>query len=261
MNFFESFGMRIAYRIDGPDDAPPLVMVNSLGTNLSMWEPQITFFAPSLRIIRYDVRGHGSSALSPGAYTIEQLGLDLFALLDSLGIKRAHICGLSLGGMVAQWCAATHPERVISLICANTAARIGTRAIWDARIDLIKTGGMGAVRDAVLARFFSEAFRQQQPEVAQRIGEMLAATSARGYKDACVALREADLRGLLAAIHAPTLILTGTLDEATPPAQAHELHAAIAGSTLVLLHGAAHLSNIEQPEQFSKLVLTATHAL
>jgi 3-oxoadipate enol-lactonase len=261
MNFFESSGVRLAYRVDGPEDAPPIVLVNSLGTDYRMWDQQIDFFEHSLRIIRYDVRGHGSSAVSPDAYTIEQLGLDLLALLDTLRVERAHICGLSLGGMVAQWCAATHPERVISLICANTAARIGTSAMWDARIDAIKAGGMGAIRDAVLARFFSEAFRQQQPEVTQRIGEMLAATSEQGYIDACVALREADLRGLLAAIHVPTLILTGTLDEATPPIQAHELHTAIAGSTLVMLHGAAHLSNIEQPEQFSKLVLTATRAL
>jgi 3-oxoadipate enol-lactonase len=248
-------GVRLAYRQDGPDQAPPLVLVNSLGTDLRMWDPQVALLSCSLRVVRYDCRGHGRSGLSNTPVTIARLGRDLLALFDQLAIERAHICGLSLGGMIALWLAAEHPERVDRVVFANTAARIGTPATWTARIKAVRAGGMAAVRDAVVARFLSDEFRARQPQVAQAIGDMLEATDPAGYMAACAALRDADLHTLVPKIRVPSLIVAGALDQATPPAQAQELHDAIAGSRLVVLPDAAHLSNVEQPAAFTACLL------
>lgn len=258
MDFFVTDdGLRLAYRVDGPAEAPTLVMVNSLGTDLRMWDPQIAQLSRSLRVVRFDNRGHGASAVPTEAYTIERLGHDLLALFNVLQIEQAHICGLSLGGMVALWFAATYPERVTSAVFANTAARIGTAEVWSARIDAVRMGGMGAIRDAVLARFLSESFRRKHPTTAQKIGEMIAATNPSGYMEACAALRDADLRDRVAAIHIPSLIIASTLDESTPPEQARELHSSITGSTLVIFSEVAHLSNVEMPEKFSQAIIAS----
>jgi 3-oxoadipate enol-lactonase len=255
MTVFLSDGLEIAYRVDGPENAPPLVLLNSLGTNLHMWDAQVDLLNRTLRVIRFDNRGHGASEAPTGAGTIEQYGGDLLALLDTLGLERAHICGLSLGGVIAQWCAIHHPERVMSATFANTAARVGSEQIWDARVEAVQTGGIASVREAVLVRFLSENYRQDHPEETQRIGEMLMCTSPAGYIAACLALRSEDLRDQIPGIHVPTLIIAGELDESTPPAQAQELHAAIPGSKLIILPAVAHLSNVERPEEFSTYVL------
>jgi 3-oxoadipate enol-lactonase len=230
-------------------------MVNSLGTDLRMWEPQVAVFSQNMRVVRYDCRGHGASEGAAEDCSIEQLGHDLLALFDTLQIERAHICGLSLGGLIALWFAARYPERVSRAIFANTAARIGSEEIWNARIDAVRAGGMASIRDAVLGRFFSEAFRLQQPEIVRQIGEMIEATNPVGYIGACIALRDADLRSVVSTIHVPSLILAGELDQSTPPSQAQELHVAIAGSQLVEFAKVAHLSNVEQPREFNQYVL------
>jgi 3-oxoadipate enol-lactonase len=256
MNFLTANGIRLAYRIDGPEDAPVLVLVNSLGTSMQMWEPQMPRFSRALRVVRYDCRGHGASDAPVGAYTVEQLGRDLLGLLDALQIERAHICGLSLGGMVALWLAVNAPERVDRVVLADTAARIGTAEGWSTRIALVSAGGMGAIGEMVLARFLSERFRRHYPEAALQIRAILEATNSQGYIGACAALRDADLRAALPVIHVPSLIIVGEEDEATPPAQAQDLHSALKRSELVMLREAAHLSNVEQPEAFSSAVLT-----
>ncbi len=255
MNFLVANSARLAYQIEGPDNAPTLVMLNSLGTDMHMWDPQVGQFSQKLRVIRYDCRGHGASQAPPGLYTIEQFGADLLTLLDTLSVERAHICGLSLGGMIALWFAAHHPNRVARAVFANTAARIGTAESWNARINLVSQGGMSAVRDMVLARFLSQGFRQQHPEMTRQIGAMVEAVNPVGYIGACAALRDADLNEEVATIRVPSLIIAGELDEATPPEQAQALRTAIAGSKFVILRGAAHLSNVEQPEAFSTAVL------
>jgi 3-oxoadipate enol-lactonase len=168
------------------------------------------------------------------------------ALLDALQIERTHICGLSLGGVIALWFAATYPDRVLSAVFANTAARIGTEETWNTRIDAVRMGGMAAIREAVVARFLSEGFRQRHPEMTRRMSEMIEATSPIGYIGACAALRDADLREMVSTIDVPSLILAGELDESTPASQARELHAAI--------------SNVEKPEEFSQCIL-ALHEL
>lgn len=254
MHTFLSDGLQIAYRVDGPEDAPPLVLINSLGTNLHMWDAQIERLSHDLRVIRFDNRGHGLSAVPTEPYTLEQLGGDVCTLLDTLGITRAHLCGISLGGMVAQSCAIHHPERVLSVTCANTAARIGSSESWNARIEAIHNGGMAAIRETVLARFFSADYRSSHPEQIQRFSEMFMAIEPSGYIAACTALRNADLRAQVSNIRVPALILAGELDESTPPAQAQELHAAIVGSKLVIFPATAHLSNVERPDEFSACV-------
>jgi len=246
---------RLFYSIDGPQHAPVVVFSNSLGTDLRMWEPQMPAFIERFRVLRYDSRGHGRSSASAGTFTLDQLGHDMLALLDAQAIEHAHICGLSLGGMVALWIAANHPERVDRAVFANTAARIGTDASWAARIEAVSAGGMSVIRDAVVARFLSERFRGAHPDVTTQVGEMVAATPPMGYIATCIALRDADLRVDVARIAVPSLIIASALDESTPPAQARELHAAIAGSELVMFADTAHLSNLEQPELFTRHVL------
>lgn len=254
MNFFHSNGVRLAYRVDGQEQAFPLVMVHALGMNLRMWDPQVAALRETWRLVRYDCRGHGASDVPVGDYTLEQLGNDLIALLDTLQIERAHLCGLSLGGMVALWCAATYPQRVARVVLANTAARIGTRESWQARIEAVRAGGIAGIRDVLLSRFLSEAFRQQHPATVEQIGHIVGATNPLGYIGACAALREADLRKLARTIRLPALILAGALDESTPPSQAQELHTALAGSQLLVFDETAHLSNVERPQEFNESV-------
>lgn len=246
-------GLELFYTIDGAPSAPALVLSNSLGCDLRMWDAQAAALADRLRIVRYDTRGHGRSGAPAGPATLERLGRDLLALLDHLGVERADVCGLSLGGVTAQWLAIQHPARVGRLVLANTAARVGTTEGWDARIAAVAAGGMQAVADTVLGRFFSPAFQAAQPMVVAAYRATLLATDPRGYTACCAALREADLRPLLGRISAPTLVVGGALDESTPPAQAEELHAGIAGSGLAILD-TAHLSNIERPGEFGALL-------
>lgn len=248
-------GVRIAYRLDGPAGAPALVLANSLGTTLRLWDAQVPRFAARYRLVRYDMRGHGQSDVPAGPYSLEQLGGDLLALLDALDIAEASICGLSLGGLVGQWVAVEHPARVRSLILANTAARIGSVASWDERIAAVHTGGMAAIRDAAVARFLSEGFRRAHPAETRAVAAMLESTPPEGYVAACGALREADLRAVVGNIRARTLVLGGTRDESTPTAQARALAAAIPNSELTIFAGAAHLSNVEMGDTFTSRVL------
>jgi len=247
-------GLGIAYRVDGSESADALVLVNSLGTDLRMWDPQMDELTRDFRVIRYDCRGHGESYVPAGPTTIDRLGADLIALLDHLHVERAHLCGLSLGGLTALWVAAHHPERVDRAVFANTGARLGTSESWDDRMRAVRAGGMAAIRDTVVARFLGAQFRETHPDVASRIGDMVESTPAPGYLAACAALRDADLRDVVASIRARSLIVAGELDESAPVRQSEELHAAIAGSELVVLAGAAHLTNVERAEEFTRLV-------
>lgn len=248
--------VRLRYRDEGPREAPAIVFSNSLGTDLRMWAPQARTLAGGFRVVRYDTRGHGRSDAPPDPYTLDQLGGDLLALLDALDIAHAHVCGLSLGGMTALWLAAHHPERIARAVFANTAARIGSQESWEARIALVREGGMAAVREMAVPRFFSAAFRAQHPDLTRRIGAMLESTPPDGYIGCCEALRDADLHAALARIAAPSLVIGGALDESTPPAQAHALHAALPASELLIFPDTAHLSNLEQAEPFTARLRT-----
>ena len=248
-------GVGLNVRVDGPEDAPAVVLSNSLGTDLSMWEPQVPALRERFRVVRYDLRGHGGSDVSPGPTTIDRLGQDVVDLLDALGIERAHVCGLSVGGLVSTWLAARRPDRVGRAVLGAVSARIGTQELWQDRADAVRAGGMAAVVDAVLARFFSERFRTERPDVVARVAQVLAATPPEGYAAACLALRDADLRAEVARIAAPTLVVVGREDPATPVTEAEWLHAQIPGSDLAVLEDAGHLCNLEQPARFTDAVV------
>ena len=255
MTSFDANGARISFRVDGSEDAPPLLMLHSLGSNIHMWDPQLPALRERLRVIRYDLRGHGGSSAPPAPYSLDELGADALALLDALEIERCHVCGLSLGGMLALWLAANHPQRVDRAVFADTAARIGTKESWQTRIDAVRTGGLEAVHETVMARFLSERFRRSQPLVAKAVSDALLATGAEGYLGCCAALRDADLSNRVTTIRVASLVIVGALDESTTPAQAEALHALIPASELAVIPGAAHLANIERPEEFTRLLL------
>lgn len=241
----------IAFRVDGVPDGLPLVFSNSLGTDHRLWDRQMPAVEGRCRVIRYEACGHGESAFPRTPVTIEKLGRDVIALLDHLGIGRAAVCGCSLGGVIALWLAVNHPDRVAGAVLANTGAKVGTDASWNARITAVRAGGTAAVRDQVIGRFLTAEFRERDPATAALIAGMIDATNPDGYIAACEALREVDLREAARSVRVPVMIVGSERDESTPPALARELHGSIQGSELVMIPEAAHLSNVEQPATFN----------
>ena len=240
----------LRYRVDGLDDAPALLLSNSLGTTLELWEPQVEEWARTYRVIRYDTRGHGGSPAPPGGYSIDDLGRDALAVLDSAGVTRSLVCGISLGGLTAMWLGVNAPGRVVALVAANTAARVGTVERWTERIAKVRGEGMTAVADMVIGPWFTEGFRRREPEVVSRFHRMGAACPPEGYAGCCAALRDADLRDAVRGIRTPTLVVAGEFDTSTPPAGAEDIRSRISGSALVTLPS-AHLSNVECAREFT----------
>ncbi|HEX5556652.1 MAG TPA: 3-oxoadipate enol-lactonase [Gaiellales bacterium] len=239
----------------GPQDAGVVVLSNSLGTTLAMWEPQAAALARGHRVLRYDLRGHGRSPVPEAPYSIADLGSDLLALLDRNGIARASLFGVSLGGMVSMWVAAHAPERVDRLILCSTSAVMGPPESWTERAALVRREGTAAVADAVVARWFTPAFAAAQPDVVARIRGQLAATPAEGYAGCCEAIREMDQRPDLPAIASPTLVIAAEGDPSTPPAHARTIAGLIPGARLEVLDRGAHLVNVEAPDVVNPLVL------
>lgn len=250
MPLLEVDGARFNYRFDGPENASVLVLSHSLGANLSMWEPQIPTLTKKFRVLRYDSRGHGLSGVSPGPYTLKQLSLDGLGILNKLNIDRAHFCGLSMGGMVGQWLGVNAPKRFKSITLCNTAAKIGTAETWNTRIQTIKDGGMAAIASAVISRWFTENFIKQSPAAVANIRQILLQTSPDGYAASCAALRDADLREAISLVKLPTLMISGTYDAVSPPAEGRFIVDHIPGALYAEL-SASHLSNIEAPEAFT----------
>lgn len=248
-------GCRLAYRFDGPDGAPTLLLSNSLGTALEMWDAQLPALAGRFRVLRYDSRGHGASDVPPGAYSMDRLGRDVVELLAALGIGAVHFCGLSMGGMVGQWLAVRAPERVDRLVLANTAAYMGPPEGWQQRIDGVLAAGMGTVAQSLAERWFTPGFRERAPETVAAVQAMLLATSPVGYAGCCAAIRDMDLRPTAPLIAHSPLIIAGAADPATPPERSDELAAAIAGRARVVRLDAAHLASVEQAEAFTAALL------
>lgn len=242
-------GARIHYRLDGPQGAPPLMLSNSLGADLTMWDRQMPALG-DFRVLRWDPRGHGRSDAPAGDYTMEQLSRDALALLDALDISRTAYCGLSMGGAIGQWLALNRPGRIGALVLANTAAKFGTPDLWQARIDTALREGMAPLIPAILERWFTPEFRERDPAEVERVKAMLLATPPVGYAGCSAAIRDTDFRAVLGGITPPTLVIGGLHDPATPPEKSEELAAGIAGAELVMLD-AAHLSGIERPEAFN----------
>lgn len=244
--------LRTHYRLTG-DTGSVLLFSNSLGVDFSMWDPQLAGLQPHFRILRYDTRGHGQSSVTPGDYTIEQLGRDVLGLLDSLRLDRVHFCGLSMGGMIGIWLGIHAPHRLHRLVLCNTAARIGTEAAWNARIATVRTEGMKPVAAAVVERWFTPEFRASSGEKVARARHMLENSPPEGYAACCAAIRDMDQREAVARIKASTLVIYGGRDPVTPPSDAQFLTDHIAGAVKVEL-AAAHLSNVEQPAAFTQAV-------
>jgi 3-oxoadipate enol-lactonase len=254
MPFAETNGARLNYRFDGPADAPVLVLSNSLGTNLSMWDPQIPALAARFRVLRYDTRGHGESAVTAGPYSITQLGRDVVGLLDGLGIERAHFCGLSMGGVIGMWLGVYAAERINRLVLCNTAAKIGTTEGWNTRIEMVRTKGMGAVAETQAQRWFTPAFTAESQDVVASMRQMIANTSPDGYAANCGAIRDMDQRETISRIQARTLVIGGSHDPVIPAADVRYLADTIPDAKLVELD-ASHLSNVEAADAFTNALL------
>ncbi|CAN5322187.1 3-oxoadipate enol-lactonase [soil metagenome] len=247
-------GCRIAYRWDGPAGAPVLLLSNSLGTSMAMWEPQLAAFARSFRVLRYDQRGQGASDAPAGGYSIDRLGRDAIELLDALGIETVDFCGLSLGGMIGQWLGIRAPERLRRLVLANTSSFMGPPTAWDARIAIVREQGIAPLAQASVERWFTAGFAARGAEAIAPIAAMLGATDPQGYAGCCAAIRDMDMRRTVSLVCAPTRAIGGTGDQATPPPHSEALARAITGATLVMLD-AAHLANVEEPEAFARAVI------
>jgi 3-oxoadipate enol-lactonase len=245
----------LAHRVAGPPDAPVVVLTGSLGTRLSMWDPQAQALAHRFRVVSCDVRGHGDSPVPRGPYSIAELGADLIALLDRLEVQRAHLWGLSIGGMLSLWAAAHAPERVGRLIVCCTTARFGAdaRSIYRERAQTVRARGLEGLADGVIARWFTPQFAAACPDVVARMRAELLATPAEGYAACCEALADLDLTAELPRIAAPTLVIAGQHDQATPPEHGEAIAGAVVSARFVALADAAHLASVERPERVTDL--------
>lgn len=253
---FVKMGDCVHYYLDeGGKAKPPLVFANSLGSDLRTWDAVANRLLERFRIVRYDIRGHGLTDAPAPPYTMDDLARDLVGLLDALQIKDALVCGLSVGGLIAQRVALIHPDRVRGLVLCDTGARIGTVESWNQRIETVKSGGVQSFVAPSIERWFSASFRRQRAADVRGYANMLRQTSVDGYLGTCCALRDADLTLAVRAITKPTLVLCGDQDIATPPELGRALAEAIPGAKFSLIPEAAHLSCIEQPEVMAKMLL------
>jgi 3-oxoadipate enol-lactonase len=247
-------GTAIHVGVEGPEGAPVLMLSNSLGTNLHMWDDQIPAFTRHFRLVRFDRRGHGGSAVPKGPYSIERLGRDALAVIDGLGIAKVNWCGLSMGGMEGMWLGANAASRIDKLILSNTASYFPDRAMWDSRIKLAREKGLAALVDATIERWFTAEFRQRSPQAVARIREMFLSTDVEGYVGCGGAIRDMDNRSLLAKISVPTLVIAGRHDMGTTLEAGQFIAEHIPGAELAVLE-TAHIANVEQPQAYTDTVL------
>lgn len=246
--------VELHYTVDGRPEAPVFVLGPALGTTTELWRGQISGLSEQLRVIRYDHRGHGESPVPPGPYSLADLGGDVLALLDRLGLERVHLGGMSLGGMVSMWVAANAPGRVDRLVLMCTAARLGPPEMWTERAAVARTEGVEALADGALARWVPDGFARARPDVVAELRAMLTATPAEGYAGCCAAIEHMDLEPDLPRIEAETLVIAGLADQATPPSHAERIAAGILNARLELIGGAAHLANVARPELITELI-------
>jgi 3-oxoadipate enol-lactonase len=254
MAFIDTGKGKLHYQLEGNDGAPVLVLSNSLGTTLDMWLPQMPTLLEHFRVLRYDTRGHGQSEVTPGPYTMALLGSDVLSLLDHLKIGRAHFCGLSMGGMTGIWLGIHAAHRIDRLILCNTSAAIGVPEVWNTRIAKVRQDGVNSIVDDVLSRWFTPDFLAHASAQVERVKAMLISSSVEGYVANCAAVRDMDQRADLAKISAPTLVIGGKHDKATPPEHGELIARSIPGARYVELN-AAHLSNWEMAQGFTNQVL------
>lgn len=254
MGFLKANGAVIHTLDEGRRDGPAIVLVNALGSDLRIWDEVAARLAPAFRVVRYDKRGHGLSEAGPDRYDMADYARDLAGLLDAVGVRRATVVGLSIGGLIAQELYRQRPELFAALVLSDTAAKIGDDASWDARIAAIEAGGVEAIADAVLERWFTADFRKRRADELAGWRAMLVRTPRQGYLAACGALKRADLRPWAGAISVPTLCMVGDEDGSTPVALVRETAALVKGSRFEVVAGAGHIPGIERPDATADLI-------
>jgi 3-oxoadipate enol-lactonase len=247
--------VEVHHEISGPAGAPVVVLSNSLGTTLAMWDPQVEVLSERFRVVRYDQRGHGRSPAPPGPYSIAEIAGDVLALLDRLELERVSLCGVSLGGMVGMWAASEAPQRFHRLVLACTAAQLGPRELWDERVAAVRAGGTSELAAGAIDRWLTPEFSATHPETAQWLQAMIVQASDEGYAACCEAIRDLDLRNRLRSIEAPTLVISGDEDPATPPEHQRLIADGIPGARLQALENARHLANVEKPDTFNRAIV------
>lgn len=239
--------VRLAATLDGPRDAPVLVLGNSLGTTRDLWEPQLAALGEHFRLLRYEHRGHGGSPAPPGPYSLADLGADVLRLLDDFGVEHTSYCGVSLGGMVGMWLAANAPGRIDALALCCTSARFPDTDLWVRRAAAVRAGGLPSLSAQVVSRWFTPDFAARYPSVPASFAATLDGIDPEGYAGCCEAIVAMDLRSDLAAITAPTLVIAGSEDPATPPWHGAVIARGITWSRLAVIRGASHLANVSAP--------------
>lgn len=247
-------GCRIHVEVEGPEGAPSLMLCNSLGTTLHMWDGQVAPFTQHFRLVRYDRRGHGGSDVPKGPYTIERLGRDALTVIEALRLDKVNWCGLSMGGMIGQWLGANAPQRMGRMVLSNTSSYFPDKNGWNERLALVKEKGVAAFAAPNMARWFTKGFLERAPELVASIQAMFAATPLEGYLSCGAAVRDMDQRALLPRIAAPTLVIAGLQDAATPPEANAYIAENIPGARYTTLD-AAHLSNVEQRDAYTKAAM------
>jgi 3-oxoadipate enol-lactonase len=247
-------GCQLNVMVEGSESAPALMLSNSLGTNLHMWDDQAPEFAKHFRLVRYDRRGHGKSEVPNGPYSMERFGRDVISILDALKIKKTNWCGLSMGGMVGQWLGARAPDRVDKLILSNTNYNYADKAPWNDRIKFVKEKGLAELVDPNMERWFTKEFRARAPQTIARMKEIFLTTKTPGYIACCEAIRDMNFTASNPRVSAPTLVIVGKQDPATPPSAGEAIAQQIKGAKLAALD-AAHISNMEQPKLYTETVL------
>lgn len=254
MNVTRVNGVQLHYAVEGPHDKPVMVFSGSLGSDFRMWDRLVDRLAGRYRMVRYDKRGHGLSEAPARPYRMDDHVADLIGLLDHLGLDRIVLCGLSVGGLIAQGIAARQPDRVSALILCDTAARIGDDDLWNARIAAIEADGIEVLADPIMERWLSAAFRAEKPDEALAWRNMLVRTTVDGYVGTCAAIRDADLTESTRQIRMPVLGICGSEDGATPPDLVRGTIAMIEGARFELIEGAGHLSCVENPDRVAALI-------
>src|SRR5215469_4029235 len=254
MPMIDADGCLINVSIEGREDRPALMLSNSLGATLLMWEPQMKALTQVFRVIRYDRRGHGKSGVPPGPYAMDRFGRDVLAILDDLNVDKVHWCGLSMGGMVGQWLGANASERLGKIVLANTACYYPDPTNWLNRIKAVKEGGLAAVADTAMTNWFTADFREREPQITANMKAMMLATPVAGYIACCGALSTLDQRALLPKIKSQTLVIAGRHDMSTPVSAGEMIRSGIPNANMTLLD-AAHISNVEQPHAFTEAVV------
>lgn len=248
--------VELHHEAEGPADAPVVLLASSLGTNLEVWDAQVPALGARLRVVRFDHRGHGRSPVPPGPYEIADLGGDVLALMDRLGVGRAHFCGLSIGAMVGMWLAIHAPERLDRLVLMCTAAHLPPASAWAERARAVLAAGTPEpVADSVVDRWLTPSFAREHPEVRRRLRNMLVSQPAEGYAACCGAIERMDLRGDLPRITAPALVVSGADDPASAPEHQALIAEAIPGARLEVVSDAAHLASVQQPQVVNALIL------